>query len=90
MSFYGQSQYKAASFGIFIIEHQTTVHFSMMRRPSANPSPVPVENVSILAKRSNTKSCLSWGIPIPVSVTEITNDRCLGLICQLSVMLPFR
>lgn len=34
---------------------------SIMRRLRASPNPVPFENVSNLANRSNTKSCLSWG-----------------------------
>ena len=44
---------------------------SIMRRLRASPNPVPFENVSNLANRSNTNSCLSWGMPMPVSVMQI-------------------
>ena len=61
---------------------------SIMRRLRASPNPVPFENVSNLANRSNTKSCLSWGMPMPVSVMQIMICFCLGRMRQLSVIPP--
>ena len=61
---------------------------SIMRRLRASPNPVPFENVSNLANRSNTNSYLSWGMPMPVSVMQIMICFCLGRMRQLSVIPP--